>query len=303
MSEIFLPSRSYRPVSVVATFFHSYPRMFNASRLFSSSPEYRAGLYKQGIPFFITALILLLIFIATNLYFYLRYGVFPGADDTRESEPHRRDTTGRIFLLLSFVIYLGLVVCMGIASSCAFTIRSAARTAHHVIDAAHFNVSYSIVIPAKLAVNLSQQFQQIDIADWEGTELTAVNGVVTLFKRYQQQLANLVEEAELVVQNIMSIDYHISYLSNKFFWFTIAILLACLIGLILTFVCDATLPDSTRVRITSFALLLLPMVAAWGFLAVSTWVSIASGKCILYSLYVCFLMFYVASNSLSSFYR
>lgn len=264
-------------VSVAADFFHAYPRLFNASRDFATTPDYRIGLYKLGIPYMITGLVLLLLSLGFNFYFFSCRGVVPGADDTRESDPHRRDKVGRLFLLFSCFLNLGVILCIAIAFASAFTMRAAANSAHNVLNAAHVNISIHVAAPAQMVQTLAGRVSRADPNSVNDDVRTAAEDVQLLFKNRETAITTLVDRTRDLFDNLEAINDEVRYLSKRFFRFTFAVLMVCTLGLILTFVCDATLPDSKNVRIAAFALLLVPFAATWAHTAVSTWIAVASG--------------------------
>lgn len=225
-----------------------------------------------------TGIILTLFALIANFYFYTRRGVVPGVDDTQESDPHRRDKVGRAFLIFSCFLNLGIILCIGIAFASAFTMRQAANGAHDVLGAAHVNVTLQVASPARMIQDLADRVTSVDISAVEEDNRQRLQGVQQIFERRRALIGSLVRGSDELFGRLAAIDNQVRYLSDRFFWFTFAVLVCVVFGLILSFVCDVTTPDSKKVRLATFSLLLLPLAATWAHIAVSTWVAVASGK-------------------------
>lgn len=278
---------TFRQISVAADFFHAYPRLFNASKAFATTQTYRVGLYKLAIPYLATGLTLILFALIANFYFYTRRGVVPGVDDTHESDPHRRDKVGRAFLIFSCFLNLSVILCIGIAFASAFTMRQAAKSAHHVLGAAHVNMSLQVASPARMIQDLGVRVASVDIATVDEDVRQGVIGVQQIFERRKPVIDGLVRGSEQLFDRLAAIEDQVRYLSSRFFWFTFAVLACIVVGLILSFVCDATTPDSKKIRLSTFSLLLLPLAATWTHVAISTWVAVASGESQAFSSHSC----------------
>lgn len=259
------------PISIVADFFHAYPRLSSIPKNFSVDSPYTTSIYKLAIPYAITGFLFFLFALILNFCFYFKRGVVPGTDDTRESDPNERDRTGRAFLFFSCFLNLAIVLCIGIAFNSAFIMRHAANNAQDGLIAAQGSISLLMRQPALVLQNIAE-----DIKSLTPAQKTASN-VITLFTRYSAAFNSIVDSTGELEKNINRLAVQLDYLSTKFFLFTISVLISCIGGLMCTFVCDATTPDARKARIISFALLLIPMVATWSHTAISTSIAAASG--------------------------
>lgn len=265
-----------RQLSAAASFFHAYPRLFGGDSEFSTSDAYRIGIYRLGIPYLATGLVLVLAALITNFYFLARRGVIPGADDTHESDPNERDCTGRAFLLFSCFLNLAIIFCVSLAFASCFTMRSAAENASQVLDAAKSNISTHVEGPGYTLQGLAVQAEKVNLDGMDESQRGFVINVVQLLEGRKPYFDNLVSRSIDWFGRIDTIDREIKHMSTSYVMFTVAVLLSCIIGLLLTFVCDSTTPDSRRIKIIAFSLLLIPLAATWAHTAISTWIAVAS---------------------------
>lgn len=265
-----------RQLSVTASFFHAYPRIFGGDAEFSTSDAYRIGIYRLGIPYLATGIVLVLVALIANFYFLARRGVIPGADDTHESDPNERDCTARAFLLFSCFLNLAIILCISLAFVSCFTMRSAAGNAYDVLDAAKTNISIHIEGPGYTLQGLAVQAGKVNVGSLDESQKHLVGHVVDLFKSRKQYFDNLVSRSTDWFGRLDTIHREIKNMSTRYVMFTITVMLTCIIGLLLTFVCDSTTPDSRRIKIIAFSLLLIPLAATWAHTAISTWIAVAS---------------------------
>lgn len=266
-----------RNISVAADFFHAYPRIFGASKIFSADLSYRIGLYKLTIPYGAAGIAVLFLALTANFFFFFKRGVVPGADDTQESDPNVRDNTGRAFLVFSCFLNLAIIICIGIASGSSYTLRQAAFNAHDALAMAQWHIQYHLQASA---LTLQKYADELAAMKRDGTisESAPVKTVYQLFGGdVRQPIDSLVSTTTDLLYNLNLIDDQFKYLSTRFFLFTAAVLFSCLVGLLITFICDFATPDKKRLRITGFGILLVPMVATWAHTALSTSIAVASG--------------------------
>lgn len=269
----------YSPIrlSPAADFFHAYPRLGSNLTQFAISDEYRTSIYHLGIPYLVTGGVLFVIALITNLYFFARRGVVPGPDDSRESNPDDRNAVGRSFLLFSCFINLAVILCLATGFESAFTMRGAVNAAHDVIRAAHMNVSEHLELPLDLLNRLAGEVAVSDPPSVPPDLNKLAKNVKLMFATRTPTFSNLLNNTMLTFGRLDAIEAELQHLSDRFFWFTLGVFIFCIGGLLCSFVCDATSPESKFARITAFSLLLLPMAAAWAHTAISTWIAVASG--------------------------
>lgn len=260
-------------IAVAADFFHAYPRLSSIPKTFATDVAYRASIYKLAIPYAATGLVLFLAALIANFYFFFKRGVVPGADDTHESDPNSRDCTARAFLLFSWFLNLAIFICIGIAFGNAFSMRQAANNAHVALDAAKNRIIEQLQAPAVFLEDLAEKAEKGSAA-LEGTE----SNVLFFIRNHASSFQRVVNATEGILDSATLIDDQFKHLSLRYFLLTMSVLVASIIGLLCSFILDASIPTSKSVRIVTFALLLLPMIATWTHTAFSTSIAAASGK-------------------------
>lgn len=258
--------------ATATSFFTAYPRSFGALRDFSTSDAYRSGIYKLAIPYLITAVIIIVAALIANFYFLARKSVVPGANDTRESDPGKRDCVAKAYLPFSCFLNVSIFVCIAISIASCSSMQSASGNATDVLDAARSNISLHIESTGRLlqqyAVRASEQnLDEIPVESRDVFELFAdskgkFDGFVSLSTKWFGHLDTIRDE--------------ITALSSRYIFATVITLILSVLGLLLSFVCDVTAPDSRCVKIFAFAMLLIPLAAAWAHTAISTWLAVAT---------------------------
>lgn len=254
-------------VAVPARFFLSYPR-FSKIRRFSLAEPYRQSLYKLAIPYAVILAILLLAALVANFYFSYKRSVIPGADDSNQSDPDKRNTTAKLFLFFSAFLNFSILLAVALALVNLFVVRHAVYSVHLSVQGTRQAIHFFLQTPVDVLLRFAKQATRVDLSSYEPQH--AVSQVASLFRSNLPHFRAASKSILVIFKNMNKIDRKLTQLSTNFFFFTLAVMLSVLMGLVCSFVCDITPPKGRRIRLFAFALLLIPLLASWSHSAITT---------------------------------
>lgn len=255
----------------IADFFLAFPRIAGAPKEFTSDVKILDYL-RLAIPYAATAVFVLLLALIANFYFFFKVGVVPGADDSKESDPNKRDATGRAFLVFSFFLHLGIFLCVAHSLSSAFKMNQAAQNSHVTLKGFR-----SFTEDATLrTIDTLLKAGKTPLPEINDDDSILRKEIRDMLERHSPQLETLKDLIKEMPSSMSELDDKLRYFSVHYFQFTIIILLLCCIGCLVIVLADTTTPNARKARIIAFAFLLLPLIATWTHTAISSSAAVAS---------------------------
>ena len=263
----------------IADFFLAFPRIAGAPKEFTSDVKILDYL-RLAIPLASAAVFVLLLALIANFYFFFKVGVVPGADDSKESDPNKRDATGRAFLVFSFFLHLGIFLCVAHSLSSAFKMNQAAQNSHATLNGFRAFTEDATLLTIDTMLKAGK-ISLPDINDEDSILRKEIRDILATNRAYLEALRELIKE---MPSSMSELDDKLRYFSEHYFQFTIIILLLCCLGCLVIVLADATTPNARKARIIAFSFLLLPLIATWAHTAISSSAAVASSKfyCILF---------------------
>ncbi|PXF44672.1 hypothetical protein BWQ96_05529 [Gracilariopsis chorda] len=260
-------------IAVPARFFLSYPR-FSDIRRFSLAQPYRQSLYKLTIPYAVVVAVLLLAALVANFYFSFKRAVVPGADDSNQSDPDKRDTTAKLYLLFSAFINFCILLCVALALVNLFVVRHAVQNVHLSVQGTRQAIRFFFQTPVDALLQFAKEAVRVDLSSYDPQH--AVTQVASLFRSNLPHFRAASKSILVIFKNMNKIDRKLNQLSAAFFYFTLAVMLSVFLALACSLVCDITPPKRRRIRLFAFAFLLLPLLASWSHSAITTILAVAT---------------------------
>ncbi|CAN8061765.1 unnamed protein product [Agarophyton chilense] len=262
-----------RPSAVATRFFRAYPR-FSTFRRFSLAIAYRLSLYKLVIPYATLAAVFLLATLIAVFYFCFKNSIVPGVDDSNESHPDSRDNTAKLFLIFTSFLHFCIALCVSVALTTAFLTRYSVFDARLAVQGVQRTIKHVFQVPVGALMRLANEAEKVDLSLFSGDK--TVNVVVKLFRSNKLHFRAAMKSTQILLGNMNKIDRRIADLSKIFFWFTVAVLLSVLLGLVFSLVCDLSSPKSRSIRMITFSSLVIPLLAIWSHSAASTMLAVAT---------------------------
>lgn len=261
-----------QPLSLAARFFHAYPRLSNASTHFALSHPYRDAVYRLGVPYFVAGALVMLVLLVVNIYAYVRRGVVPGADDSIDAHPDRRDAVAKRFLLFSAFLNIAILTLIALAFAAAFAMRKSTLNAHDALHATAVNISLQLYRPVAFVDDIANQ-----ASDFGAPPDSDTADSITLLHSHSAGFSEVMNATDALFGHFGDIGHDLDKISNRFFTFTVVVLTLTLVAMLLSIFADASDPHAAHTRIAVLLVLLLALGACWSLTAVTTWIGVASG--------------------------
>eukprot|EP00171_Calliarthron_tuberculosum_P019910 IDg19910t1 len=208
---LFADASEVLPLARAADFFHAYPRIklgpsvpLNEFSLVNTS--YLTNIKFLALPYLLTAVILVLVAVFFNVWRYFRRGLSPGADDTKDSDPGKRDGTAKAYLLFSAFLHICVLLLIAMASGANVTVHSAVRSAHLSIIKLRDDVEVNIFNPSQFFREWGERVREAR----EGSSVQVISAKNIFFVT-----ANHLDVAQEKSRNILdNLDVLDSYLTS-----------------------------------------------------------------------------------------
>ena len=264
-------------IARAADFFHIYPRIQFGNtelKLFSLQSDYLTAIKFQALPYLLVGVVLVLAAVVFNTYRYFRRGLSPGADDTKDSEPGKRDTTAKAYVLFSAFLHVCILLLIGIAASANTTVRQSVDIASLSIASLRNEIDVNLVKPASFYGHWATMVQNVkEDRRKNEPERTAYALLTVNLKAFLKTQ----KASEATYQDLVEMDEYLNSTSIGMYYGITAILLVFIAGCFLMYFSDVAPPRAHKVRMLMIVFFAVPLGASWGLVGFSTVVGQAAG--------------------------
>lgn len=266
-------------VARAADFFHAYPRIklgpgsgapLNEFSLQNTS--YLTNVKFLALPYLLTAVILVLIAVFWNVWRYFRRGLSPGADDTKDSDPGKRDGTAKAYLLFSAFLHVCVLLLIGMASGANVTVHSAIRSSHLSIHKLRDTVEVQLYNPSRYLADWATRVNKVPANQHQD-----IQRAQHLFYISSSTLDTIQEKSGKILADLLALDEYLMSTSAGMFYGISGILLVFVAGGFMMYFTDVAPPRAHKTRMAMIVLFAVPLGLSWGLVAFSTVVGAAAG--------------------------
>ncbi len=264
-------------IARAADFFHIYPRIQFGNtdlKLFSLQSDYLTAIKFQALPYLLVGVVLVLAAVVFNTYRYFRRGLSPGADDTKDSEPGKRDSTAKAYVLFSAFLHVCILLLIGIAGSANSTVRQSVDIAHLSFESLRHEIDVNLVKPTTFYAYWASKIEKVPEKERrEKPKLTAYSLLTVNLKAFLRTQ----KASEAAYQDLKDMDDYLKSTSDGMYYGITAILLVFIAGCFLMYFSDVAPPRAHKVRMLMIVFFAVPLGASWGLVGFSTVVGQAAG--------------------------
>lgn len=275
-----LDGRETKPLSRASDFFRAYKRIkFGTTDLreFSMHKDYMTGISFQALPYLLLGVLLVLAAVVWNTYRYFRRGLSPGADDTKDSDPDKRDMTAKTYILFSSFLHVSIFLLIAVTANSNAVVRAAVDNAHWSIGSLISDLQNNVVEPAKLLAarteKVSKIFKDLGLVADDSPRSTAY----TMLSTHENSFLETQASTEDIIERLRKLDKYLNDLSIGMYYGISVILLVFVLGCFLMYFSDVAPPRAHKVRMLMIVFFAVPLGASWSLVGVSTIVGQAAG--------------------------
>jgi len=212
-----------------------------------------------------------------NTYRYFRRGLSPGADDTKDSDPDKRDMTAKTYILFSSFLHVSIFLLIAVTANSNAVVRAAVDNAHWSIGSLISDLQNNVVEPAKLLAarteKVSKIFKDLGLVADDSPRSTAY----TMLSTHENSFLETQASTEDIIERLRKLDKYLNDLSIGMYYGISVILLVFVLGCFLMYFSDVAPPRAHKVRMLMIVFFAVPLGASWSLVGVSTIVGQAAG--------------------------